>query len=178
MPETDQLILTAYGPDQVGLAEKIAEFIARHGCNIEDSKMAALSGEFAIIILISGAAEKLAAISRDYRDVEKATSLAVVVKTPTAHTPGVFLPYKLIASCMDHPGIVYRITRVLSRFGVNIESMETKTYSAPVSGAPLFLLEAEVAAPAEIGPLREQLGELEREENIDIEFTPLKGGPS
>jgi glycine cleavage system transcriptional repressor len=178
MPETDQLVLTAYGPDQVGLAEKLSEFIARHGCNIEDSKMAALSGEVAVIILISGAAEKLAAISRDYHEVEKATSLAVVIKTPSAPRPGVFLPYKLIASCMDHPGIVYRITRVLSGLGVNIKSMETKTYSAPVSGAPLFLLEAEVAAPAEIGPLREQLAELEREENIDIEFKLLKGGLS
>src|SRR5262245_51531936 len=134
MPETDQLILTAYGPDQVGVAEKISEFIARHGCNIEDSKMAALSGEVAIIILISGATEKLAAIARDYHEVEKATSITVVVKTPSADKSEVSLPYKLIASCMDHPGIVYRITRVLSRLGVNIDSMETKTYSAPVSG--------------------------------------------
>jgi glycine cleavage system transcriptional repressor len=180
MPEADQLILTAYGPDQVGLAEKISEFIARHGCNIEDSKMAALSGEFAIIILISGASDKLAAIARDYREVEEATALTVVVKAPSPEKPEVFLPYKLIASCMDHPGIVYRITRVLSGLGVNIESMETKTYSAPVSGAPLFLLEAEVSVPAgaKIGQLRERLAELEREENIDIEFTPVKGGSS
>jgi glycine cleavage system transcriptional repressor len=73
---------------------------------------------------------------------------------------------------MDHPGVVYRISGVLSKLGVNIESMETKTYSAPVSGTPLFQLEAQVAVPghANIGKLREHLAELEKEENIDIEF--------
>jgi glycine cleavage system transcriptional repressor len=76
---------------------------------------------------------------------------------------------------MDHPGVVYRISGVLSRLGVNIESMETKTYSAPVSGTPLFQLEARVAVPghANIGELRGHLAELEKEENIDIEFAAV-----
>ena len=55
MAEKDQLILTAIGPDQVGLVETIAEFISRLGCNIEDSKMAVFCGEFAVIVLITGA---------------------------------------------------------------------------------------------------------------------------
>ena len=54
MADKNHLIFTAVGPDQVGLVEKISEFIARHGCNIEDSKMAVFCGEFALIILISG----------------------------------------------------------------------------------------------------------------------------
>jgi glycine cleavage system regulatory protein len=39
MAEKDHLILTAVGPDQVGLVEKLSQFISGHGCNIEDSKM-------------------------------------------------------------------------------------------------------------------------------------------
>ena len=54
MAEKDHVILTAIGPDQVGLVEKISEFISRRGCNIDDSKMAVFCGEFAVIILISG----------------------------------------------------------------------------------------------------------------------------
>ena len=46
---------------------------------------------------------------------------------------------------MDHPGIVYQISGILSSFGINIESMETKTYAAPVSGTPIFRLEAEIS---------------------------------
>ena len=178
MAEKDHVILTAIGPDQVGLVEKISEFISRRGCNIDDSKMAVFCGEFAVIILISGDSGSLFKISSEYRGIENETGLSVAIKTPSARkTAEFFLPYKLTATCMDHPGVVYQISGVLSNLGVNIESMETKTYSAPMSGTPLFQLEANVAVPARtnINSLRQRLEQLQRDENIDIEITPMKG---
>ena len=177
MADTNHLILTAVGPDRVGLVEKISQFIARHGCNIEDSKMAVFCGEFAVIVLISGEVKKLSTIASDYRAIESETGLTISTKTPAARaTTQAFLPYKLTASCMDHPGIVYRISNVLSSMGVNIESMETKTYAAPISGTPIFQLEADVAVPVQtnINQLRERFGEIQREENIDIELSAAK----
>lgn len=78
---------------------------------------------------------------------------------------------------MDHPGIVYQISAVLSAMGVNIESMETRTYAAPVSGTPIFQLEASLAVPTRtnINQLRERFGEIQRAENIDIDLTATKG---
>lgn len=178
MADKEHLILTAVGPDQVGLVQKIAEFISRHGCNIEDSKMAVFCGEFAVIVLISGESANLVKIGRDYREVETETGLAISIKTPsTRSAPPSFLPYRLTASCMDHPGIVYQISAVLSGAGVNIESMETRTYSAPVSGTPIFRLEANLAVPTRtnINQLRQRFSEIQREENIDIELTAAKG---
>jgi glycine cleavage system transcriptional repressor len=177
MADKEHLILTAIGPDQVGLVQKIAEFISRHACNIEDSKMAVFCGEFAVIVLISGESGNLVKIGRDYREIETETGLAISIKTPsTRAAPQSFLPYKLTASCMDHPGIVYQISAVLSSAGVNIESMETKTYSAPVSGTPIFQLEAKLAVPTRtnISQLRQHFGEIQRQENIDIELTAAK----
>ena len=65
---------------------------------------------------------------------------------------------------------------MLSSAGVNIESMETKTYSAPVSGTPIFQLEANLAVPTRtnINQLRQRFSEIQREENIDIELTASK----
>jgi glycine cleavage system transcriptional repressor len=177
MADKDQLILTAIGPDQVGLVEKISEFISRHGCNIEDSKMAVFCGEFAVIVLISGDGNNLVKIGRDYREIETETGLAISIKTPsTRRPPGAFLPYKLTASCMDHPGIVYQISAVLSSLGINIESMETKTYAAPVSGTPIFQLEADLAVPGRtnINQLRARFAEIQREENIDVDLVAAK----
>ncbi|HMF48376.1 MAG TPA: ACT domain-containing protein [Candidatus Saccharimonadales bacterium] len=177
MADKDHLILTAIGPDQVGLVEKISEFISRHGCNIEDSKMAVFCGEFAVIVLISGNGVNLVKVGRDYREIETETGLAISIKTPVTRTaPGAFLPYKLTASCMDHPGIVYQISAVLSSVGINIESMETKTYAAPISGTPIFQLEAEIAVPARtnINQLRARFAEIQREENIDIDLAAAK----
>jgi len=178
MPEKDHLILTAVGPDRVGLIETISEFISGRDCNIEDSKMAAFYGEFAIIMLITGAPPALARIEHDYREIESGTGLAFVIKAPPLKKPpGAFIPYRLTAACMDHPGIVHKISGVLSDLSVNIESMETRTYSAPMSGTPLFQLEAELAVPVKtnVAELRERLAEVQREENIDIDIAVITG---
>lgn len=174
MVDKSHLILTAVGPDQVGLVEKISQFIARHDCNIEDSKMAVFCGEFALIVLISGESRALVKIANDHREIEAATALTISIKTPALRQPAEsFLPYKLTASCMDHPGIVSRLSGILSRQGINIESMETKTYAAPVSGTPIFRLEADISVPikANINSLRERFAEIQREENIDVELS-------
>ena len=179
MADKNHLILTAVGPDQVGLVEKISEFIARHGSNIEDSKMAVFCGEFALIILISGEGGNLHKIANHYRELEIETGLAISIKTPTSRKPAEsFLPYTLTASCMDHPGIVYLITGILSSFGINIESMETETYAAPVSGTPIFRLEAGISVPTKtnINALRERFAAIQKEENIDIELALAHGG--
>src|SRR5215467_13278453 len=157
--ETDRLILIAVGPDEVGLVGKISEFISQHDCNIEDSKMAVLVGEFALILLLSGENRKLVTISEAYAELSKQTGLHITVKKPSARKisrPS--LPYKIVASCMDHPGIVYKVSTVLSKFGVNIESMETDTYAAPISGTPIFRMEAMLSVPAavNVNALREQ----------------------
>jgi glycine cleavage system transcriptional repressor len=179
MADKNHLILTAVGPDQVGLVEKISEFIARHSSNIEDSKMAVFCGEFALIILISGEGGNLHKIANHYRELEIETGLAIAIKTPTSRKPAEsFLPYTLTASCMDHPGIVYQISGILSSLGINIESMETKTYAAPVSGTPIFRLEANISIPTRINinSLRERFAAIQKEENIDIELSLVHGG--
>jgi glycine cleavage system transcriptional repressor len=177
MTDSNHLILTAVGPDRVGLVEKISQFIARHECNIEDSKMAVFCGEFAVIILISGAAGQLKTVAADAGQIESETGLTISTKTPAARPAAQsFIPYKLTASCMDHPGVVYKISNVLSNLGVNIEAMETKTYAAPVSGTPIFQLEADLAVPTRtnINQLRDRFAEIQREENIDIDLSAAK----
>jgi len=173
MPDRKNLILTAVGPDQLGLVEKISQFIAQHECNIEDSKMAVFCGEFALILLISGDPSSLLRVANAYNELGGLTGLTVSVRRPTPKpTAAQSLPYRLTASCLDHPGVVHRLSRLLSQQNINIESMETKTYLAPVSGTPIFRMEAVLAVPPviSIGRLRQQLDEIEREENIDIDL--------
>ena len=173
MPDKDNLILTAVGPDQVGLVEKISQFIVERGCNIEDSKMAVFCGEFALILLISGDAGSLLKVANAYHELGILTGLNISVRKPAAKkTPGQSLPYRFTASCLDHPGVVHRLSGLLSQLNINIESMETKTYLAPVSGTPIFRMKALLSVPPglNISRLRQQLDEIEREENIDIDL--------
>ena len=118
MAERQHLVLTAIGPDEIGLIEKISKFISSRGCNIEDSKMAVFYGEFAIILLISGHGPDLAKVSDHQSVIERESGLKVNIKSPSARKAAEFyLPYSLVASCMDHPGIVSRISGLLSGLG-------------------------------------------------------------
>jgi glycine cleavage system transcriptional repressor len=177
MENKESLILTAVGPDKIGLVGKIAEFIVGRGCNIEDSKMAVFCGEFALILLISGEPGDLSRITEAHGELGQLTGLTIWVKKPSIKKVSeASLPYKLTASCMDHPGVVHRISSLLGHLAINIESMETKTYLAPVSGTPIFRLEATLSVPVSlnINSLRVQLAEVEREENIDIDFSLIE----
>ena len=173
MQDKENLILTAVGPDQVGLVEKISQFIVQHGGNIEDSKMAVFCGEFALILLISGEASGLLRVANAYNELGALTGLNISVRRPaTKKSPVQSLPYRFTASCLDHPGVVHRLSGLLSQLNINIESMETKTYLAPVSGTPIFRMEALLSVPPalSLGRLRQQMDEIEREENIDIDL--------
>lgn len=175
--QKDHLILTAIGPDRLGLVLTLSDLISRHGCNIEDSKMAAFCGEFAVIILISGDSGNLQKIVHARSEIESETALTITTKTPTPKKiTEAFILCKLTATCMDHPGVVHRISTVLSGLGINIEAMETKTYSAPMSGTPLFQLEADIAVPLRrsINEVREALLEVQRDENIDVAINVMK----
>ena len=55
--------------------EKITQFLWEEGCNIEDSKMAAFCGEFAIILLVSGEAPGLEKVSTSLNVLKERTGL-------------------------------------------------------------------------------------------------------
>ena len=82
------------------------------------------------------------------------------------------LPLKLEVVSMDHPGIVQKVVSVLHQHNVNIESLDTKVTSAPLSGTPLFDLILEAAVPAEesIATLKGELQALAAEMNLDLNF--------
>jgi|SRR5579883_2575377 len=172
----EYLVITAVGPDRVGLVGRISQFILHEGCNIEDSKMAVFCGEFTIILLVSGEPVALDRLTHSFEQLTAQTGLTFFSKRPA---PKVYadsaLPCKLLASCLDHPGVVHQLSSALSELGVNIESMETKTDEAPMSGTPIFRMEAFVSVPSVVNlhDLRRGLDEIGKRENIDIEFSLL-----
>ena len=92
-----------------------------------------------------------------------------------AHTASAAMPYRLNTWAMDHPGLVQSVAHLLGDMGVNIESADTSLRPAPYTNAPLFEMEFVVAVPAElhIGELREALGALCDDLNIDWQLTAL-----
>lgn len=172
----EHLVITAVGPDRVGLVEQITQFLLKEGCNIEDSKMAVFCGEFTIILLVSGEAAALDQVAQSLPSLTDQTGLVFFSKRPVARSPvASALPGRLQASCLDHPGVVHQLSSALSKLGINIEAMETTTQAAPMSGTPIFQFDARLSVPAEVNlhELRRKLDEIGKQENIDIEFSLL-----
>jgi glycine cleavage system transcriptional repressor len=169
-------VISAIGADRVGIVDDLSGMIAEGGGNIEESKMAVLGGEFAVMMLVSLEAEALAELATQGPRIEKALGLKIgVVGTESARASAGGRPYALETVSLDGRGIVHSVSAVLRRHGINIEELETRTESAPLTGAPLFRLEAELVIGPEISvaALRRELEELQTGQDLDVRLSPL-----
>jgi glycine cleavage system transcriptional repressor len=171
----DYLVISGSGPDRVGIVDDISAFLSKQQINIEDSKMAVLGGEFALVLLVSGGQKEIAWLDQNLSELKDRTGLNLTARATVA--PGTrqlapALPYRLVVSGMDHPGIVRQFTNILQANKVNIESMETRVAPAPLSGTPVFTMECRLAVPAQlkISALRNELGQAAEAGNLDFDF--------
>jgi glycine cleavage system transcriptional repressor len=173
------LVLAAVGPDRPGLVAEVTHFITERGVNIEDSRMVILGAEFGLLILASASEEKLARLKREVSTLESRAGLTVLTrptKSPEEHRRAASLPYLVTAEALDNEGIVRAVAHALHELGANIVSLETTAYNAPITGSPLFRLEARIDAPRGITltHVRRAMEKVAETENIDID---VRGAP-
>ncbi len=175
MPRT-ALIIFATGRDRPGIVDRITGLAYEAGANLEDSRMAVLGGEFALVALVTGRPEDLARVRDGTTAAARELDLTVQYKDTTAGPDArahaePHVPCSIRGVSIDHPGIVHKISRVLAQHGVNVSRLDTSLSHAPVSGAPMFSLDidAEVPVSLPIVQLRARLQEVAERENIDLE---------
>jgi glycine cleavage system transcriptional repressor len=174
-------ILFATGRDRPGIVDRLTGVIYDHGCNLEDSRMAVLGEDFALIVLITGTPDDLsrveAALPRVTDELGLTSHFKRTLAGPGARKgQGPAIRYRVHAVALDHPGIVHKLTRILSEHGVNVVRLDTSLSNAPVTGTPVFSLELEAEVPADV-PMKALRGRLERlaeTESIDFELRAIK----
>ena len=171
------LVLTAVGPDRPGLVNKIAAAIHAAGANLEDSRMAILGGEFALITLVGGPAAAIDAVVEAAPGLERELGLHVLAR-PTTRGSGErsFLLYRISVSGLDRPGIVRSISQVLVGHQINVATFASRIAFAPHSGTPMFMLEAEIQIPTAtaLGALRRALDDACDAENLDFQLSAVR----
>jgi glycine cleavage system transcriptional repressor len=168
------LVLSALGPDRPGLVSQVTRHLTEHGGNIEDSRMAVLGGEFGILVLVRATGSEIRRIESELSRLETETGLKIITrptKSPEAHRRATSIPVAITADAIDHEGIVNAVSTALHLLEVNIVSLETSSYNAPVTGSPLFRLVAKVDVPRDVTVpnLRKRLDEVAERLNIDID---------
>jgi glycine cleavage system transcriptional repressor len=172
---SEQLVVTAVGPDRPGIASDVAGHVHAAGANLADSRMMNLRGHFALIALVEGSHEVLERLKGRLRDASSALGLTLEFSAaPRAEGGLKGVPFRLKTYSMDQPGIVHKITSFLREQGINIEELETSLESAPFMGTPVFTMEIVMLVPSttKVKELRRTLEELGDSLNCDVDLDP------
>ncbi len=173
------LVLTVTGPDRVGMVEEVAGLVAARGGNVEVSRMARLGGEFAILMLVAVPDDRLDGLEADLGHLaNRGYTVSTTQARPGASAHPDSRRYRIAVQGADHEGIIQEVARYLSRLGINIESADSDTVPAPISGVPLFTMTAEVAVPpAPECPVDWETGlrELAAHQNLEVDVEPVGG---
>ncbi len=150
-------MLTGTGRDRPGIVNALSEAIVKDGGSIEESRMAVLGGEFAIIVLVAGVENVLSGLEQNAEAIGGKTGLGIQTRRTErkAQSLDVML-YQIEAFSMDQPGIVHSMTEFFASRNMNVASLSTETYAAAHSGTPMFGLDmvVEIATENRISELR------------------------
>ena len=164
-----RLALTLIAEDEPGIVGRVADVVRKHDGNWLDSRMVRLAGRFAGVLLVEVDAARSDALA------EALTSLAgltiTVLPAEGADTVGERVRLSVIGN--DRPGIVQQVSGVLAAAAINVESLQTTTKDAPVTGGQLFEAIAEVQVPTgvEIESVRAALEDIAMDLMVDIQWT-------
>lgn len=170
---TEYLVLSALGSDRPGIVNQLAKLAASSGCNIDDSRMTVLGGEFAVLMLVSGQSQAIAAMEKTVPDVGAQLGLMLLCKRTQPKQPQPSArPYRIEVSALDQPGLVHELADFFSSRHINIEALDTTTYSAPHTGSQMFGLQMTVNIPSTVSvpSLREEFLEHCDNRNLDASF--------
>lgn len=170
-------VISALGKDRPGIVNQLSQLILDCGCNVEDSRMTVLGGEFAMLLLVSGHWGAITRLERQLPTLEKKLELTLLAKHTEPRTSMQDrIPYVVDVVAMDHPGIVRDVADFFASREINIEELSTWTYPAAHTGTPMFSLNMTVSIPGEvhIGRLRDEFTGFCDNLNLDATLEPAR----
>lgn len=177
MSTQNYLVISALGKDRSGIVDEFSKAILDIGCNITDSRMTVLGGEFAILLMVEGNWNTLGRLEAAIPALEQQLDLTIIVKrTEGRDRSDPSLPYVVDVVSLDHPGIVHQLANFFSKRKINIEDMATTSYAAPHTGTVMFSVHMTVGIPADIhiASLRDDFMEFCDAINLDAIIEPAQ----
>lgn len=171
------IVICALGSDRTGLVYDLTRVVLDCSGNIVDSRMSSLGNEFAMLLLVSGNWHTLAKLETELKRLSETTGITVTLRRtePRPARPDV-LTYSVDVVCLDQPGIVHNLAGFFSSRGIDIAELNTRSYAAAHTGAPMFSVQMVVHIPAKvhIAALREEFMDICDQLNLDAILEPLK----
>lgn len=146
------IVLTIIGVDKPGLVGTLSRTIADGGGNWLQSRMARLGGKFAGILEVAVDADRADALIQSLRALRETGGLSVHAERSDAveTTSGGARAVRLEFIGHDRPGLIREMTHALAKRQINVEQLETRVISAPMTGEPMFQATCHLSVPADV----------------------------
>ena len=172
----DHALLTAMGRDRPGIVAAVSGVLYESGCNIEDSTMARLGGDFAIMLMVRLPGGLSCEVLSDRLDPVRAemnlTLQLTAVSEEEAGARGTeAASYVIHVYGADRKGIVAKVTGHLAARQINIANLTTQIIAHQ---NPLYVMMIDVVLPGGVdsGQLAEELTGIGRELGVQITVRP------
>lgn len=147
------LAVTAIGADRPGIVAAVTGVLLQEGCNLEDTAMSILRGQFAMVLVVA-VPDGLDPAGLERAITERTTGegfdlvLAVRPLHDTHESAAPLDTWTASVHGADQPGIVHAVAQELAALGVNILDLTTRVAE---STPPLYSMVLEVAFPPGVG---------------------------
>lgn len=164
-----QLAVTAIGADRPGIIARATGVLHEHGCNLQDSTMTILGGQFAMMLLVE-AAEAAPDLEQALADATADLGLVVAVREVGAGAHSDAATHVLSVYGSDRPGIVHAVARHLAERGINVTDVTTRVLEGET---PVYAMMMEIAVPddVEVDALGDALAS--QVEGVEVTVRPL-----
>lgn len=143
--------VTAVGADRPGIVAAVTGAFAEHGCNLEDSSMTILRGQFAMMLVVdapagTGVDQLEAALAGPAAELDLVVTVRPAAEPPTEPAdPAGTVSWTVSVYGADHPGIVHGVASLLADRSVNIVDLSTRMVGTAED--PVYTMVLEVTLP-------------------------------
>lgn len=165
-----ELIISFIGADQPGLVATLADTLARHGGNWDESRLVHLSGQFAGAARVQVDASEVASLREALTAIPE---LTVVIRDAAAalnDVPRTRMRLNVVGP--DRSGILRDVSRELGDNRINVVELQSRVAPAAMSGALTFSADVEVDVPAalDLARLSDSLEAIADALGVDIQL--------
>ena len=171
------LAISAIGTDRTGIVHDLTRVISDAGGSINESRMACLGSEFAMVLLVTGNWHSLARLETELKKLADSSGMLINLRRTEPRAARTdLLPYSIDAVCLDQSGVVSAISGFCSSRGIDIADVATRTYPAAHTGAQMFSVQMIINVPSKlhVSHLREEFMEFCDSLNLDAIMEPVK----
>ncbi len=164
-------MLTLVGKDQPGIVAKLSTALCRGGCNLGESSMARLGGNFTIMLMVQfdGTALELEEM---VLPVANALGLHNHVDLVEGGQHYLIQPdVRISVYSSDRPGIMEEVTASLAGAGLNILNLDSNLGTE--KNTAIYYIHLEGVASDGLDPLFSALNVLSEEKNMQTQLIPI-----